>query len=167
MYRIFVAMLAMGLMLISAAGAQPQGGMMMAVEELGLSNDQIAKIDDLMLQHQKQMIDLKAGAKKAKLELRAMMKEAKVDEKAALARQDEISKLKAQMANAKLKHMLAMRNILTAEQLDKWMKMQRMHQGFREKGGKRQSGGCMPGCKPPMGPGMGGPGMGMGHGDDK
>ena len=155
-------------MLISVAGAQPRGGMMMAVEELGLTEDQLNRVDDLMLQHQKQMIELKAGVQKAKLELKAMMRKAKVDEKSALAKQDEISKLKAQMANAQLKHMLAMRSILTPDQLDKWMKMQRKHEGFRGKGNKHDRGGCMPGCMPGMGPGMmGGPGMGPGSDRDK
>jgi len=153
------------LILVPAALAQPHGGFMMAADKLELTEDQMNRLESMQIEHQKQMIELRSSVKIAKVDLKAMMRKAKVDEKAALAKQAKISDLKAQIAAAMLKHKLAMRSVLTAEQLDKWMKMKRDHMGPRGKRGQRgdfhrggRSGCCQPGMVPGNG---GGPGMGM------
>jgi Spy/CpxP family protein refolding chaperone len=163
--KLILATSVLALMAVSIANAQPRGGMMMATDELGLSKDQQNRFDEMRLQHQKDMIKKNADLKVARLELRDMMRTAKVDEKAALAKQDAISKMKADIAAAKLKHMLAMRNVLNADQLEKWMNMHHDRGMFKGKGMKHHRGDRM-GCdRPCMGPGMmGGPGMGMGMG---
>jgi len=163
MFKMILAVSASLLTLISAATAQPRGEMLMAADELGLTEDQVNRLDDLMLQHQKEMIRKKAAMMEARLDLKAMMREAKVDEKTALAKQDSISKIKADIASAKLKHKLAMRGVLTSEQLDKWLKMKRKHEGFGKHGSKKHRGPCMQGPPPGMGPGMG---MGWGPGPE-
>lgn len=130
MFRHILAISASIFMFTAIASAQPRGGMMKAADELGLTDDQIARMDDLMLQHQKDMIGKRAEIKELKLDLMALMRKSKVDEKAAMGLQDKISALKADLAKTQLKHKLAMRNILTAEQLQKWLKMQReFHRG--------------------------------------
>lgn len=165
MHKLILTASIAALLLVSVAAAQPGGGMMMAADKLGLTDDQAAKLDQLRLQHQKDMIQKNAALKVARLELMDMLRSARVDEKAALAKQDAISKMKADIATAKLKHRLAMRGVLTAEQLDKWIKMRHDRDGCCGKGMKHHRGGRM-GCdRPCMGPGMmGGPGMGMGMG---
>jgi Spy/CpxP family protein refolding chaperone len=161
MFKVILALSMSSLLLVSVANAQPKGGMMVAAEELGLTDDQIDKLADLQFEHQKAMIQKRAALQDAELELRQIMREAKVDKKAALAIQERISAVKADMARVRLDHRLEMRKVLSAEQLDKWMKMRRhdMRQGMRHNKGERGH----PGMKPRQG---GNPGRGMGPGPD-
>ena len=127
------------LLLLSVANAQPRGGMMMAVDELGLTDNQVDKLAEMRFEHQKEMIKKRAALKEARLELRQLMRNAEVDKKAALSRQEKLSALKADIAKTRLDHRLGMRAVLSAEQLDKWMKMQRKH---GPRGKMRNEGGC-------------------------
>ena len=111
----------------------------MAADELGLTDDQIDKLADMRFAHQKEMISKKAALKEAKLELRQLMRKTEVDRKAALAKQEKISAIKAEIAKIKLNNRLEMRNILTKKQVDEWLKMRRRH-GFRE--AMHRKGGC-------------------------
>ena len=134
---------------------------MMATDELGLTDDQVDNLADMRFEHQKEMIKKKAALKEARLELRHLMRDAEVDKKAALSRQEKISAIKADIARAKLDHRLGMRTVLSAEQLDRWLKMCRKHgPGERmDHKGKRGHGG--------KGPGKGmGPKGEMKHGPD-
>jgi len=161
MCKVILALSMSSLLLISVANAQPKGGMMMAADELGLTEDQMDKLSDLRFAHQKEMIKKKAALQEAKLELRQLMRKAEVDKKTALSRQEKISAIKADMARMRLDHRLGIRKVLSSEQLDKWMKMCRKH-GFRE-GMHRKGGRCHPGIEPHGGKGHG---MGMGPGPD-
>ena len=125
MFKVIFALSMSSLLLISMANAQPRGGMMMAADDLGLTDDQMDKLADMRFEHQKEMIKKKAALKEARLELRHLMRDAEVDRKAALSRQEKISAIKADIARAKLDHRLGMRTVLSAEQLDRWLKMQR------------------------------------------
>ena len=125
------------LLLISMANAQPKGGIMKAAHELGLTDDQMDKVADMRFEHQKEMIKKKAALKEARLELRHMMRNAEVDKKAALATQEKISSIKADIARIKLGHRLEMRGVLSSGQLEKWMKICRQHgpqDGMHHKG---------------------------------
>jgi Spy/CpxP family protein refolding chaperone len=158
-FKIILAASILSLVLIPAANAQPRGGMMAAMEELQLTDQQMDKLADLRFEHQKAMISKRAELKEAELELKQLMSKATVDKKAAMASQDKISAAKAEIARMRLQHRLQMRDVLTKDQLQTWLKMQRMHgmhKGMRGEGRRR-------------GPGMGmpegaGPGMGMGSG---
>jgi Spy/CpxP family protein refolding chaperone len=160
MFRIILAVSVLSLMLIPVADAQPRGGMMMATEELQLTDQQMDKMADLRFEHQKAMISKRAALKEARLELRQVLRKAEVDRKAAMARQEKISALKAEIARMKLEHRLQMRDVLTKDQLEKWLKMQRMrgmHKGMRGEGRRHHPG--MMGSPEGVGPGMGmGPG---------
>lgn len=167
MFKVIFALSMSSLLLISVANAQPKGGIIKAAHELGLTDDQMDKVADMRFEHQKEMIKKKAALKEARLELRHMMRNAEVDKKAALAMQEKISSIKADVARIKLNHRLEMRGVLSSGQLEKWMKMRRKH-GFRER--THTMGEC---GHPGMGPHKGkGPskGMGskgeMGHGPD-
>jgi Spy/CpxP family protein refolding chaperone len=156
MFRLVVAASVLSLILIPVANAQPRGGMMMAAKELQLTDQQMDKLADLRFEHQKAMISEQATLKQARLELRQLMRKAAVDKKAAMAMQDKISAAKAEIARMKLEHRLQMRDVLTKDQLESWLKMQRMrgmHKGMRGEGHNRSS---------RMGPPEGmEPGMGM------
>ncbi|MEE9553110.1 MAG: Spy/CpxP family protein refolding chaperone [candidate division Zixibacteria bacterium] len=157
MFKSILTVFASILVLSAVASAQPRGGMMMAADELELTDQQIERLEDLRYQHQKEMIGRQAAVKEAKLELRELMRKTDVSEKGALAKQERVLKAKAEVARAKLKHKLAARKLLTEEQFEKWKKMKRGK-------GHRRGSGMKGGCDGP-GPGMGGhPGMRGGHG---
>lgn len=157
MFKVIFALSMSSLLLLSVANAQPRGGMMMAVDELGLTDDQVDKLADMRFEHQKEMIKKKAALKEARLELRQLMRDAEVDKKAALSRQEKISAIKADIARTKLGHRLGMRTVLSAEQLDRWLKMCRMHGPGERMGHKGERG------HRDFGPHGGkGPGKGMG-----
>lgn len=159
MIRIILAASILSLVFIPVANAQPKGGMTMAMEELQLTDQQMDRLADLRFEHQKAMISKSAALKEARLELQQLMRKAAVDKKAAMAAQDKVSAAKAEIARMRLEHRLRMRDVLTKDQLEKWMKMQRMrgmHKGMQEEGRRRHPGMGMP-------EGMG-PGTGMGQG---
>jgi Spy/CpxP family protein refolding chaperone len=161
MFKVIFALSMSSLLLISMANAQPRGGMMMAADDLGLTDDQVDKLADMRFEHQKEMIKKKAALKEARLELRQLMRNAEVDKKAALSRQEKISALKADVARMRLDHRLEMRKVLSNEQLDRWLKMCRK-QGPREGMGHKGKRGHRD-----FGPHGGkGPGKGMGPGPD-
>jgi Spy/CpxP family protein refolding chaperone len=108
---------------VSAVNAQP--GPAWKSDDLKLSDTQQKQLDDLRFQHQKVMIQKKADLKKAELDMRQMMQQSNVDEKAALAKQKEISGIKEGIAEERIKHQLAMRKIFTPEQLQQFLKMHR------------------------------------------
>lgn len=139
MFKFIPALLMSSFLFIPSANAQPKGGMMMAVDELGLTEDQVDKLADMRFAHQKEMIKKRAVLDEARLELRRLMNKAEVDKKAALSRQERISTIKADIARMKLDHRLGMREVLSGEQLDKWMEMRREHgsRGRMHNKGKR------------------------------
>lgn len=144
------------LLLTSSAGSQPRMGMMM--EELGLSDQQVQQLESLKLQHQMEMVQKQADLKMARLELKEIMMKDSIDEKAALAKQDKISSVKAEIARMNLRYKIAAQKILTAEQLSKWRLLKRgmgRHDRFDDdhwKGMRQMM------KRGQMGPGMMGPG---------
>jgi len=155
--------------------AQPEGmgmkGMKgmhgMMTEELKLSDQQQEKLQNLMIQHQREMIPKQAELRLAQLGLKEIMMKSDVNETAALDQLAKISSIKAQIAKLKLQHKLAARKILTPDQVKEFMKMHKK-MGFGRHGcGPGGMGGPMMGCgmNPGMGAGMG-PGMHHGEGED-
>ncbi len=116
-------------LMVSTANGQPNEKMMNR-EGLNLTDDQIEKLDQLRLKHQIEMVKKQAEVKEARLELKAMMRKTSVDEKAVLDKQNKISALKAQIAEAKLRHQLAVRKVFNEEQLKKWLKMRHKGRAF-------------------------------------
>ncbi len=179
-----LTMILLALAIVSASAQPPammgMGDKMATGDQLNLTDQQKESMQNLMLQHQKAMVQTKADLKLAQLELREIMMKTKVDEKAALNQVDKISKIKADIAKAKMQNRLAMRKVLTDEQLAKAVKMHGGPRGFEKhmmkfgRGEKGCCGGGEMGCGPGMGMGMemGMPGcdmggMKMGHGDKK
>jgi Spy/CpxP family protein refolding chaperone len=112
---------------IATVNAQPGPGR--GFDELDLSDDQVKQLDDLRYQHQKAMIQKRADLKAAELDMRQMMQKSDIDEKAVLAKQKDISALKAGVAEERVKHQMAMRKVFNPEQLQKFLKM-RKGRGF-------------------------------------
>lgn len=113
------------MLLLAMSSANAQRGPMWMDEDLNLTEQQQQKMEDLRFQHQKSMIQKKAALKTAELEMRNMMQEANLDEKAVLAKQKEISTFKAAISEERVRQQIAMRKVLNAEQLQKFLKMHR------------------------------------------
>ncbi|UCC79624.1 MAG: Spy/CpxP family protein refolding chaperone [Candidatus Zixiibacteriota bacterium] len=123
MKKIILVLSLMLLFSLSTAGAQR--GPIWQDKDLNLTEQQQQKMEDLRFQHQKVMIQKNAALKEARLEMRNMMRKTEVDEKAVLGKQKQISALKAEIAEARLKHRLEMRKVLNKEQLEKVIKHER------------------------------------------
>lgn len=108
----------------------------MVVKDLGLSDKQAEQIDQLSLNHRKNVIKLEADLKIAEIEFRDMMEgapsEADVRKKA-----KSLGQLREKLQDLRIDHMLAVRKVLTPEQQKKLQEMKpgmRQHRMMMEKG---------------------------------
>jgi len=133
----------------------PDDAPMMMMEKLDLSKDQIAKLEDIRLDHQKRMNTLRAEVENLQLDIQKAMQAEKYNDAKKL--NDTIFMKRKDMANARVDHIQAMMKELTADQKEiakEHFMRARMGrgQGFHGKGD------CMM-----QGKGMGQGHMGMGH----
>ena len=167
---VILALVMLGVPAIALAQSCPLLGM---AEDLKLTDQQMEQIRSNMAAQKLDMIQFKASKEKARLELQELMLADKIDRKAILAKQDELSNIKAEMAKKRLSGRLDRLNFLNADQRAQVRKsmMFRQHDGKRGefRRGQRQGPGMhMRGDRPMrrnMGPGMG-PGMGYNAPDD-
>jgi protein CpxP len=89
------------------------------MDDLNLTTEQKEKLHDAMIAHQKEMIPLRADLKVARIELREMIR-SNQSKSAIDAKVEAIGKLRTQIEKARVDNQLAMRSILTPEQLKKW-----------------------------------------------
>ncbi len=121
-------------------GAGPGIGMLMnpmVQQELGLSQDQVEKLQKVFDDMQMQTIDIKADIAKLTLQMKQMMRSENPDEKAVDQLIQQISDKRAEMQTARVKAMLQVRKILSKEQFEKF---QAMKPPFKAKGGKHGKG---------------------------
>jgi Spy/CpxP family protein refolding chaperone len=88
--------------------------------ELKLTDEQKEKIRDLNFAHHQEMIDLKASMEKAQLNMRHEMHADSPDKAKVLAAAKAMNAVRGKMAEAKINHRFAVREMLTAEQLETW-----------------------------------------------
>jgi Spy/CpxP family protein refolding chaperone len=112
----------------------------MMAKEIGLTEDQMIKMEALAMAHRKEMIKLSADLKITRLELDNLMENFE-NETAVRKKSQEMFKLKEKMYNTGLDHRFAMHKILTPDQAKK-MKSLRLPMG----GKKMMNKGCS-GCK--------------------
>lgn len=120
-------------LLVSLTSAQePKKEKQRTKARLELTPEQKDRIMEIRLNFQKDKIKLRADIKIAQLELKSLMREDQLN-KAEIYRQIEyLGDLKTQMAKNRLDQRMAMRDILTKEQLDKLKERK-----FRRSLGKR------------------------------
>lgn len=94
-------------------------------KEIGLTDAQAKKIDDMATVHRKEMIKTEADLKIAKMELQDLFDEAG-NEGAIRKKAAEVSKLQEKIYNARLEHRLAVNKVLTAEQQKKMKSLKHM-----------------------------------------
>ncbi len=92
-------------------------------KELGLSDEQTAKLKDMRMKREKQAIEDRAKAEVMELELRGLMSEEEIDLKAVDDKIDKISALKAKMRKDGIHGMVDAKKVLTAEQRKKMREM--------------------------------------------
>jgi Spy/CpxP family protein refolding chaperone len=129
------------------------------IQELGLTPDQVQKLEDLKYQHQRQMIDIRHDLSLKRLELNREMEKDTPDRAKINRLLDETSALKGQQQKLRTNHRLDASQILTPEQRVKAREMmaeRRARRGERRMERRREfRGGDGPGYGP--GPGSGGP----------
>ncbi len=140
------------LMVLSAAAAlagPPPAAIRQFAREIGLSDDQIRKLDELHYLAEKEKVDIRAELDKARLELRHLMSQDKPNESAVFGMVEKIGAIRVRMQKNRVGLMLKVKALMTPAQ---WEKLESfIGDRFRERREMRHK---MRG----MGPGMGGPG---------
>ncbi|NMB75919.1 MAG: periplasmic heavy metal sensor [Myxococcales bacterium] len=143
------------LMVLSAAAAlagPPPAAIRQFAREIGLSDDQIRKLDELHYTAEKEKVDIRAELDKARLELRHLMSQDKPNEAAVFGMVERIGAIRVRMQKNRVGLMLKVKALMTPAQ---WEKLESfIGDRFRERREMRQK---MRG----MGPGMGRPGAPM------
>lgn len=85
-------------------------------QKLQLSNEQIQKIEKIARDRHLQEIDLRADVEKQDVLLRALMESDAPDKSQALAQVDRLSEARARLEKSHVETLLAIRQVLTAEQ---------------------------------------------------
>ena len=104
-------------------------------QEIGLTDDQKKKMDDIFEQHRLQLVDLNATLEKDEILLHPMLQADQLDEQKVLSQIDAIAQARAELEKANARMLFGIRKVLTPDQ---WKKLQAMFREHR------------------MGPGMGG-----------
>ena len=89
------------------------------IAELNLSQDQIEKLQQLRLKHQKETLELRNTLQTKRLELQTLLASKDVDEEKVNLILEEMGKLKTELWKKTIHYRLKMRNVLTKEQWDK------------------------------------------------
>lgn len=108
------------------------------IQELKLTDEQADKMKDLRMDHESDMIDLQASLKKQKLEMRKLMSADQPNKKKIYAQIEKINDVDVKIQKEKVDHRLAVRSILTEEQLKIYKKgmMMKGRRGGPESPGK-------------------------------
>lgn len=102
--------------------AMMQGEGRNIVKALKLTPDQEKKFEELHLEHQKAMVDVRAKIQKNQIELKGMVVSGNIDEKNLLQLTGENSKLQAEMKEMGIKKWIDINKMLDKEQKEIWAK---------------------------------------------
>ncbi len=127
-YAMLLSVLVVSASVLIAQPRPERGERMM--KELGLSDEQTAKIEELRTTHMKSMADQRASVTKAKIDLRSLMSADEPNKAAITSKMKEIADLRLRQETARVDHMFDVRTVLTPEQ----QKMFREHMGDRMRG---------------------------------
>lgn len=96
------------------------------VQQLGLSAEQVKRIDDIFQKSRIQLVDLKANLEKQDLMLQPLLNANPVDQAKAIAQIDKVADARAELEKANAKMLLGIRGVLTPDQ---WTKLQSRPEG--------------------------------------
>jgi len=119
-------------------GDRPEKGLPIErmMEKLDLSAEQVEQLRALEFKGQNEQIDRRAAQAKAQLALREQMSSDDPDAAACSALIDELASLAADGLRARLQKNLAIREILTLEQWQKYQKLAHSRRGRGGRGGR-------------------------------
>lgn len=92
-------------------------------QQIGLTDDQKSKMDDIFQQHRLQLIDLNATLQKDEVILRPLLQADQPDEAKVLSQIDTIAQARAELEKANARMLFGIRKVLTPDQ---WKKLQTM-----------------------------------------
>jgi Spy/CpxP family protein refolding chaperone len=105
------------------AGPPPEI-MRRALLDAGLSREQVARIQDIIFQAEKEKVELKYRLESARLELQRLLEVAQPDKKAVFEKLEQIGRLEVELRKNRLGLMLDIRALMTPEQ---WEKVEKFH----------------------------------------
>jgi Spy/CpxP family protein refolding chaperone len=115
------------------------------VAHIGLTGEQQEKIRSLVYEHAKVMIDLNADVKRAGLDLAEVVDREDFDPVPVRSAFAVFQTARQKLENERFEMLLAVRQVLTAEQ---WRKIQEMKQRIQQNRSQRQPGQRPPGQRP-------------------
>lgn len=90
-------------------------------KQLGLTDDQIGKMEKIFQNHRLQLIDLHANLQKQEVLLEPMINADQPNEQQTLAQIDKVAQARAELEKSNARMLFAIRNVLTPEQ---WKQLQ-------------------------------------------
>jgi Spy/CpxP family protein refolding chaperone len=126
-----IGTLAGGVALAQGQASQAAGpkGRQAVAERLGLTAEQRAEMQKVGVAFRKEHIRQRAELQVARLELRELLTAAAIDDKAVLAKAQEISQLQSAQTRRMIEHRLAVAKILTPEQRQQARSLGPRHRG--------------------------------------
>ncbi|HSD27856.1 MAG TPA: Spy/CpxP family protein refolding chaperone [Vicinamibacteria bacterium] len=144
-----------GVMAQSDGAAGPRGGRDFDVarmrSELGLSDDQVAQLEKMRSDDRATSIRRRADLRIAQGELGDLLRAAAIDEAAVNAKLKQVTDLQAAATRARVEHALALRRILSPEQIEKMQALRQERAGERRR--QRGTRGGRPAPEPGAAPG--------------
>ncbi len=122
-------------------------------KKLGLTGDQVNKMETIFQNHRLQLIDLHANLEKQEVLLDPMINSENPNEQQTLAQIDRVAQARAELEKSNARMLFAIRRVLTPEQ---WKQLQTLHAQRRMDRGVRyfheRTNGPMTAPAPPMPP---------------
>ena len=97
-------------------------------QKLGLTDDQVSKMEKIFQDHRLKLIDLHASLEKQEVLLGPMIEADHPDEDRVLSQIDQVAQARAELEKANARILLGIRNVLTPDQ---WKKLQAERQTGR------------------------------------
>ncbi|MBV8674782.1 MAG: Spy/CpxP family protein refolding chaperone [Acidobacteriaceae bacterium] len=124
-------------------------------QQIGLTDDQKKKMDDIFQQNKLKLIDLKAAVEKQEAIMEPLIQADQPDEARILSQIDAIAQARAELEKANARMLLGIRTVLTPDQ---WKKVRAMvHEHMQQREGMRKWGGPRGENGGPAGPDGGAP----------
>jgi Spy/CpxP family protein refolding chaperone len=128
--------IALVLLFVLAYAQAPRQQQMKTMDKLNLTDEQINSFRDIQYNFQKTVIGLRADMQSSRLELRHLMMQDKPDQNAIANLVDKIGETQKKLLKQQVDRKLAMKAILTPDQLKKFMQMRGDRMEGRMGGGK-------------------------------
>lgn len=109
-------------------------------QQLGITDDQKHKMDDIFQQHRLNLIDLNAALEKQEVLMQPMISADQPNEAEVLAQIDKIAQARADLEKANARMLFDIRKNLTSDQWQKLKAMREEHRDDKRMGGHRPGG---------------------------